>query len=171
MTGLAIGAVRRAPNGLSLRERISISVVAEDRGHVTPCWVWKKSLNINGYGRIRVGGRWGRDHQAHRVTYELFVGPIPDDLQIDHLCRVRACCNPPHLEPVTARENGRRGLAGTNLALWQAAKTRCPRGHPYGGTNLYVDPTGRRHCRECRHQVDLDRRARQKIARRLEMAS
>ncbi len=164
----------RAPRsriGAPLRERIGGSVLVQDQGYKTPRWVWQKSLNPKGYGRIRIGGRGGRDHQVHRVAYEQFVGPIPHGLQIDHLCRVRSCCNPTHLEPVTVRENGRRGTAGTNLALWQAAKTHCPRDHPYSGQNLYVDRTGRRHCRTCRHQIDLDRRARQKAARRLEMTS
>ncbi|MGA4541309.1 HNH endonuclease signature motif containing protein [Uniformispora flossi] len=69
-------------------------------------WLWTGSTNRKGYGRF-----WfqGRSEEAHRVAYELFVGPIPDGLQIDHVCRVRPCVNPEHLEPVTHEENYRRG--------------------------------------------------------------
>ena len=78
---------------------------------------------------------------AHRVAYELQVGPIPVGLQLDHLCRVRSCVNPAHLEPVTSAENTRRGL--------RAMKTHCPQGHPYAGENLLIRPTGQRRCRTC----------------------
>lgn len=105
------------------------------------CWPWVGALKSNGYGSFR-----GVDHtvvHAHRFSYELFVGPIPEGLALDHLCRVRHCVNPDHLEPVTARENGRRGLLGE-------AKTHCAQGHPYDGDNVYVSPRGWRSCRACR---------------------
>ena len=74
----------------------------EDRGHATPCWIWRGSLNQNGYGRDGNG-------MAHRSYYERAHGPIPEGHTIDHLCRERACVNPDHLEAVTLKENTRRG--------------------------------------------------------------
>jgi hypothetical protein len=79
-----------------------------DCGYLTPCWVWLNTLDPAGYGTMH------RDHKmlrAHRVYYERAKGPIPDDLPLDHLCRVRPCVNPDHLEPVTVAENTRRGLS------------------------------------------------------------
>ena len=66
------------------------------------CWIWQLSRDRVGYGRVRQGGRMVA---AHRAYYERFVGPIADDFEIDHLCNVRCCVNPEHMEPVTHREN------------------------------------------------------------------
>lgn len=81
-----------------------------------------------------------RDHMVYRRLYVRFFGPIPEGLELDHLCRNPACCNPWHLEPVTHQENSRRKEGGFN-----SKKTHCPAGHPYEGTNLRV----RRGGREC----------------------
>lgn len=75
---------------------------------VTACWLWQGQQNRNGYGRIKIQGRW---LMVHRVSYELHIGPIPEGLVLDHLCRNRLCCNPQHLEAVTVRENTLRGEA------------------------------------------------------------
>ncbi len=72
------------------------------------CWVWIARLNRNGYGRLSA---LGREHMAHRLSYEVHTGPIPDGLLLDHLCSVRSCVNPRHLEPVTHQVNTLRGKA------------------------------------------------------------
>jgi hypothetical protein len=88
--------------------------VEEDRGYETPCWIWQRAtLKPRGYGTAYRNGKSGL---AHRIYYEEHVGPIPKGLHLDHLCEVPACVNPDHLEPVTCRENLRRGRS-TRLNL------------------------------------------------------
>ena len=88
----------------------------------------------------------GRVHYAHRIAFQFFRGPIPAGLQIDHLCRVKLCVNPAHLEPVTASENIRRG---TGLAARRAAQTHCKYGHPFDKENTHINSRGHRICRTC----------------------
>lgn len=114
-----------------------------------PCWEWTATRNHLGYGQIWSGPR-GRLLMAHRAAYELLVGPIPEGLELDHLCRNRACVDPDHLEPVTHAENMRR--APYDAPASKRAKTHCPKGHPYSGSNLYVNPKGSRECRACRKE-------------------
>lgn len=107
------------------------------------CWLWPKFRDRDGYGRAFFrGSTW----LAHRASYESLVGPIPDGLTLDHLCRTRACVNPEHLEPVTRGENLLRGetLQGIN-----SRKTRCVNGHEFTPENTYVTRSGHRACRAC----------------------
>jgi hypothetical protein len=122
------------------------------------CWIWTGSTNGDAkhpeydYGKISTGTkRHPKLTYAHRIAYELFRCPIPEGMDIDHLCRVRLCVNPWHLEPVTFQENMRRGNSGKH----QAARTHCPQGHPYNPENtMIIAPHGlrksiNRMCREC----------------------
>lgn len=81
------------------------------------CWLWTASRKDNGYGQIFIGGQ---NVLAHRYAYESLVGPIPDDKEIDHLCRVRHCVNPDHLEPVTHKVNFDRGARHPKQAILEA---------------------------------------------------
>jgi len=107
------------------------------------CWLWTRACNAAGYGAV------GRDKKVllvHRVVYELLVGPIPEGLHLDHLCRVRSCCNPQHLEPVTNRENWLRGQHHVAVML---RENKCQRGHEMTPENTYIKKSGGRLCREC----------------------
>jgi hypothetical protein len=114
------------------------------------CWLWRGYVQPDGYPRFKFDGR---PHNAHRLAYEWLVDPIPDGLQIDHLCRVKICVNPAHLQAVTSGENTRR-VPG-HPAVLNAAKTHCPAGHEYGLLNTYFN-AGRRHCRACRRIPERD---------------
>lgn len=107
------------------------------------CWLWDAHITKSGYGQFKLDGRTQR---AHRVAYEIFVGPIPDGLQLDHLCCVRHCVNPSHLDPVTGRENT---LRGNTIPALNLAKTHCPKGHPLSGDNLVPWEARQRSCRIC----------------------
>jgi hypothetical protein len=124
----------------AMRERLRKAVAIDDAG----CWVWQRALTRTGYGHINARG----DQLAHRVSYRAFTGPIPDGMQLDHLCRNRACINPAHLEPVDNRENVLRGTGPTAL---NARKTHCIRGHELSPENVY-DREGGRHCKVCQRE-------------------
>jgi hypothetical protein len=110
----------------------------------TGCWLWYGAWGGGGYPVVNL---YCVNYAAHRVAYEHFVGPIGEGLQLDHLCRVRCCVNPAHVEPVTPIVNTMRG---DTAAAKNAAKTHCPMGHPYSGSNLYIAPkTGDRMCKKC----------------------
>lgn len=128
------------------------------------CWPWTAATDRQGYSRFNI--RRGKRNvmvYAHRYSYEHFVGPIPDGLQIDHLCRVRACVNPSHLEAVTGRINVLRG--GTITAR-NAAKTHCPQGHEYTPENTYTS-RGWRECRPCSIARAAQSQARKKESARV----
>lgn len=135
-----------------------------DKSVAAPCWMWTGSLNEDGYGVYN-------DKRAHRIAYQKEKGRIPRYTELDHLCRVRACVNPDHLEPVPHRVNVQRGRLGEVTRQRQLAKTHCPNGHEYTPENTYTAPkpyeqrkTGRsytykphrpsRHCKECKRAAN-----------------
>lgn len=115
------------------------------------CKIWTAALNPGGYGVFGVGGK---TVYAHRWAYEHEVGPIPDGLTLDHLCRNRACVEVTHLEPVT---RGKNVLRGVGLAAQNARKTHCLRGHEFTPENTYTRLGGKRQCRQCRRARDAAR--------------
>lgn len=118
---------------------------------LTGCWKWTGALlkgarpGQGGYGIFDAGGR---TRTAHKVSYEHFVGSVPEGLMLDHfVCETRRCVNPAHMRPVSARENA---LRSDGITAANAAKRSCPQGHLYEGDNVWwVDKSGRRHCRAC----------------------
>lgn len=120
------------------------------------CWIWVGSSWDGGYGRMSVKGK---SVLAHRFSYSLLVGEIPEGKQLDHLCRNRGCVNPEHLEPVSAQENQ---LRGNTFTARNSKVTHCRQGHPYSGENLYLTPDGRRDCRTCRRAANAKQSAKRK---------
>ena len=122
------------------------------------CWSWIASKNNYGYGQFPVGYS---KHAAHRMSYEMFSGPIATGMQIDHLCRNRSCVNPAHMEVVTQAENMRRG---GGVAAENGRRTSCRSGHAYSKENTYrwVDKYGsHRRCKTCdsnRYIANRDRK-------------
>lgn len=125
-------------------ERRFWSKVEKSKG----CWLWTGTISVYGYRRFSftVDGK-RRETSAHRWSYEHLVGPIPDGLHIDHLCRVRNCVRPTHLEAVTCRTNVLRGVAPP---AQNYLATHCKHGHPFDDKNTYIRPNGNRGCVTCR---------------------
>lgn len=129
----------RLTDGEAFRKHVTINTL-----DAPGCWEWQGHCNASGYGGIH---RNGRCRLAHRFVYELLIGPIPTGLSLDHLCRNRACVNPAHLEPATARVNILRGIGPTAL---NAQKTHCKNAHLLEGDNLIVSRHGERWCKVCK---------------------
>lgn len=126
----------------TLRDRVLSRLIIDSSG----CLLWSGGLTKNGYAAIsQRSGSDRQDFYIHRLMYEWLVGPIPEGLEIDHLCRVRHCASPAHLEAVTRRENTLRGVSP---AARQARQTHCIHGHPFDDANTYRWRT-RRYCRAC----------------------
>ncbi len=129
----------------------------ESRIHKTPtCWIWLGAHDSGGYSRVR----WeGKNQLAHRVVWEMLYGPIPLDLEMDHLCRNPGCVNPAHLEAVTHGENMRRGEGVGGGCRTETGRTVCPKGHdltlPNARVNLYT-------CRVCKNEKMRERRKKSK---------
>lgn len=128
------------------------------KGAANGCWVWGGNLS-DGYGTIAY---LGRTQYVHRLMYELERGAIPAGLQLDHLCRNRACCNPAHLEPVTGRENLWRGVAPCILFNRTGY---CQRGHDVSVAGVYVTPKGKQQCRAYMNLRQRRRRANERAER------
>lgn len=143
----AVGLARTRPKLERFMEKIEVD-------SATGCWNWLAFCDRWGYGRFK----WSSDKGmvAFRAAWLLFRGPVPEGLELDHLCRNARCVNPDHLEPVTTRENI---LRSDNPAARNARKTHCKHGHPFDEENTYVDRDGRRSCRACARG-----RGRQKVA-------
>lgn len=153
---------KRGPKPIPAIDRLMKRIVVDP---ASGCWIYTGSIIHNGYGTIGVPHRQRR--LVHRIAYESLVGPIPEGLDLDHLCRVRSCCNPLHLEPVTRKENARRGIGmGAWKAAFQRAKTHCPQGHPYSVENTR-HYRNERSCIECcrKHSRESARRLRAKMLR------
>lgn len=114
------------------------------------CWLWTGACINTGYGVLQ---HEGKVLLAHRISYELYHGGIPDGLDLDHKCRVTFCVNPSHLEPVTHQENCRRGISPIRSKEYFASITHCPKGHEYTEENTYrhLHKSGhtKRQCKEC----------------------
>lgn len=125
---------------MTIEERLLSKIQIDNKD----CWVWTGSVfkqKYSTYSQIRIKNKC---RKAHQVSYEVFIGPIPQGRELDHLCKNKLCINPAHLEPVTHFENMERGYWTT--------KDECIHGHSYGGGNTYLNTRGHRECRTCRKE-------------------
>lgn len=144
--------------GLTTQERFWAKV---NKDVADGCWLWTGARVRSGYGSFGSKSEPLPSSLPHRIAYTWLVGPIPEGMTLDHLCRARLCVNPSHLEPVTQRVNTQRS---TSASAVNAAKTHCPAGHPYDDENTYRYPNGRRQCRECTNERSREWRSRHRDA-------
>lgn len=146
-----------APKIVPAIERLFPMVTADG-----DCWRFTGALNSGGYGVIGRGGRGAGNALVHRLTYEFFIGDIPEGLDIDHLCRNRWCCNPWHLDPVTRIVNVARGLRATGYGPRE--RTHCAQGHDFTPDNTWTRPNGARRCKACERHQSENRKSRKREA-------
>ena len=142
---------------MSLVDRLLSRVSPEPN---TGCWLWFGAMREDGYGKMLLRSRQTR---PHIIAYEVFVGPVPQGLVLDHLCRERSCCNPRHLEAVTPRVNILRGVS---TSARNAAKTHCKHGHEFTPENTRR-VRGGRHCVTCERRWTREACARVSEQRRV----
>jgi hypothetical protein len=159
--------VDNTTGGAAVTDDIPASAIERYWSKVEPftaldaCWLWtgkmdgKRQYGVFGYKRENRRYFW----PAHRLAYELLIGPIPEGLVIDHLCRNGRCVNPDHLEPVTNQVNLRRGRTGQHWRRTNDAE--CSNGHDLTGENARVDKRGYVLCRQCSREAVLRRKAQQ----------
>lgn len=133
------------------QDPLSRFVASIDSETAWPCWAWKGSRDQRDYGTMSVGGK---PVKAHRFSYATFIGPIPDRLVIDHICRHHWCVNPRHLEPVAQAENMRRGRQPG-----RRQQETCRLGHPMREANVGYRSNGQRQCLACGRLRERRRRA------------
>lgn len=133
--------------------RTGPAYLPEDRGHDTPCWIWQAGKDSAGYGSVRDGTRI---RKAHAVYWERANGPVPNGMELHHLCRVPCCVNPDHLKPLTRAEHGK-----TRVGL-KPQKTICKHGHT--GDDISYRKNGQINCRECSKEHKRKARLRKKFA-------
>lgn len=122
------------------------------------CWLWTARTDRDGYGLMKTEGR-NSTVRAHRAVYLLLKGEIPDGLHLDHLCRVRNCVNPDHLEPVTPAENVRRSHRALGRRDPATLRPTCANGHAYTPENMTIGSKGERVCRTCHRETQRKYRA------------
>lgn len=132
------------------------------------CWLYAGPRNADQYGIYAIKTDEGkyRHRMAHRLFYELYRGKIPEGLVIDHLCRVRHCVNPEHMEPVTNRVNILRGMSKQAI---NNRKTHCKYGHSLAVDNIYRRENGWRRCKQCNAQARIEYRRKKRLERHVQM--
>ena len=137
---------RKAPAGLTVKERLLFySYVDRDTG----CWEWTSTKNQKGYPRMKIDKVMCG---AHRVSYEMFTGPLIDELEMDHICENRGCINPAHIQQISHGDNIRNG------ARWRHKKdNHCIHGHKYTEENTQIRADGRKRCATCRRSQARER--------------
>lgn len=132
----------------------------EDKIEKGDCWLWTGAIGSGGYAML-----WweGTTTTAHRVVYSLLREPVPDEMEVDHLCENRACVNPDHMRVCSPRDNTLRSNRAPGAL--NARKTHCPRGHPYDEENTMRRPDGRRRCRTCERDWSREYQRRRRAGR------